>query len=805
MIHRFTTRKYKSIILFFILFTSTTNLAIAQSDYIIRGQVFNNDGKPIVSATVLLQKIWDSSVLKILQTNDSGKYSINLDSIDNTQIKVLALGYLSSIKFIPSQTHYPVVNFILSKEKYLEEVTVTSRKPVFEEKVDRTVFNVENSTAALGGNALDALKRTPGVQILNSEVSIAGKGSVSIMINGRLQQLSGNDLIQFLQSIPSDNLAKIEVITAPPAKYDAEGNSGIINLIMKKNLKQGFNGSVTTSYQYTVLGSPAVSASFNYRKEKLNIFCNANTGIFAWRYSNRTSTYNLGQMGAQNINTNSFNKNATFQLSADYSLSKRSLIGLQFTEGINKLSNYENVRATYCDASGNLDSIIYTNGTTRESNKGKHTLNLNYEWKIDTSGRKLYANADYYSQTAQKSRSYNVHDYIPGNVPSTGIENMFVANPAITIKSVKADIEWPMKKTKILFGGKVAVVENSADNIFNIFDGTNFVIDSTQTNSFSYKEQTQAVYISGQKAVGKYELQLGLRGERTQTDIDSKTTGQNKRNEYTQIFPSGYLQYKFNDNNVLSMTFTRRISRPGYSLLNPFRLYYSPNYYVVGNPDLKPSFNNNLDFTYRWRSKLSLKIFARQVDNYWDHIIQTDPVSGITSLTRANIGFARHLGMNFSYQFDLKKWWQSRNSVNAVYNHFNLHYYNQRNTFSGFNEWFETGNSFYLNKNKTISAELEAYYYTPRQKDYKKWAELSSINIGIKILLLDKNLIIVLNLEDLMAKGYWLQTNVYNGSIAYSYDNARGGRLSVTYKFGNKNLKGRRDRNISNEEIQRVN
>jgi hypothetical protein len=211
-----------------------------------------------------------------------------------------------------------------------------------------------------------------------------------------------------------------------------------------------------------------------------------------------------------------------------------------------------------------------------------------------------------------------------------------------------------------------------------------------------------------------------------------------------------------------------------------------------------------MEIAYRWKSKYSFKIFGRQTDNYWDRLYRTDSATSTSSSTRANIGLARFCGFNISGQFAITKWWDTRSTINAGYCYYRLHYYNTETILTGINEWFETNNSFYLNKDKTITAELNAYYYTPRRKDYKIWADMSTFDINFRWMLLDKNLIIAVHLEDLMAKAYWRQTNVFNGTNEYTYDGARGGRLSVTYKFGNKNVKIKMS-DHSNEEIQRTN
>lgn len=782
-----------------ILFTNA-----AEAQIIIRGRITDGTGKPVPSANVLLQSAKDSSIIKAVVADSGGHYYMDVVGVINALLRADAYGFATQVKSVTGSESSQTINFSLIADKALAGVTISSRRPVIEEKIDRTVFNVENSITAIGGDALEALKKTPGVQVMTTEINIAGKNSASIMINGRLQQLSGMDLIQLLHTIPADNLSKIEVITAPPAKYDAEGNAGIINIVTKKNLKSGLRGSAVAAYQQNKVGSPDASLLLSYRKNKLNVFCNANGGVFGWKYTSRTTTYFPPQRWEQELNQFSYNKNATIQAGADYNITPNMIIGFQYTEGFSKMHNTDTTRTNVFNENNKLDSFIYSTGSTHDNYKGKHTLNLNYEWKIDSTGRKLNVDADYYNQAMTRNREFVIKDFIGDAFSGIGSDNRLEANPTITIKSIKADVEWPTKFMTLGFGGKMAFVDNSANNVYKIYNGAEYGVDTTRSNAFSYAEQTDAIYMNGQKSVNKFDFQAGLRAEQTVTNTNSPTTGLRYRNEYTQLFPSGYVQYRMNDKNVFSINFVRRINRPGYNMLNPFRLYYNANSYVVGNPALKPSFINGLELSYRLRNKYSFKIFARQVDNYWDRLIQTDP-AGLTVLTRANIGISKGAGININGQFQITKWWEMRNSINVMYSYFRLHYYDAAVTLTGMNEWFETSNSFFLNKTKTLSAEVAGYYYTPRQKDFKKWGEMTNIEFGIKAQLLNKNLIIALDMEDLLKKAYWQQTNVINNATEFSYDNSCGGRLSITYKFGNKNIKGKRDRGNASEEMQRVN
>lgn len=792
-------------LLFLAVIIMLPGLTIAQIEHTVQGKVINAEGKPVAFAVMVLQSRSDSTIIKGENTDSNGDYRIKVSSVANTILKASAAGYETQIQNVNASNTNQVINFILHPGKTLSEVTVSSKKPIYEQKVDRTVFNVENSIAAIGGNALDALKKAPGVMVMNSDISIAGKNSVSVMINGRMQQLSGEDLMQLLRSIPAENLSKIEVITTPPAKYDAEGNSGMINIVTKKTMKEGFKGSATAAFQQNTMSSPEIGTMLNYRKDKLNVFCNANAERFAWQYTNRTTTFYPTQRWESAIDQYSYTKLATVQLGAEYNVSRSSIAGFQFTEAVSSMDNNDKTTSRSVNTSNKIDSMIYATGNTNEFSKGKHTVNINYEWKIDTTGKKLNVDADYYSQATQKNRSYQTQDLMPDGSSRSGTDGRLSANPAIDIRSVKADVEWPLKTMALSFGGKAAFVTNSADNIYKVLNGADFISDTTKTNAFSYAEQTQALYVSGRRSIGKYDIQMGLRGEHTFTKTYSATMGQEHKNEYTQLFPTGYLQYRMDDNHVFSISYARRINRPGYNMLNPFRYYYSSNSYVVGNPDLKPSFTDMLELQFRWKSRYSFKVYTRQTNDYWDRLIQTDSVTEINSLTRANIGVARNCGLNINAQFAITKWWESSNSANAGYDYYRLHYYNSVSVFSGMHVWFETSNSFFLNKRKTVSAEISGYYHSPRQKDYKQWGEMSTVEIGFKAQLLDKNLIIALTTEDLLARAYWIQTNSYNGAIEFSNDNSRGGRISVTYKFGNKNVKGKRDRNTNNEELQRVN
>ncbi len=776
---------------------------MAKAQQTLSGTITSTNGAVVKKATIELLNSSDSSIYKTATADNKGRYSFVADNITNKILKIDAPGYVLQAKTIAAND--TVLNFVLSPIKALSEVTVTDRKRLIEQKADRTVFNVENSVSAQGGDALGALKKTPGVQVIQNQVTIVGKSGVSIMVNGRLQQLTGDELMQFLHSIPADNLSKIEVITSPGARYDAEGNSGIINLVTKKNLKQGLRGSVTGAYSRNSYGSPSGSASLQYRTGKLNLYTNDNADVWNWVYTNRAKFYYPDIRWEQTINQEYGGKSARAQVGADYILGKNSTIGVVYSKGFGGSDNKEHIQSAGYVTGIAPDSVERTEGTTHEVYKGKHTLNLNYEWRIDSTGKKLNIDADYFTQSTERERNFEVKKYVgDGNSMLAVSDNRILSDPSITIRSAKADLELPYSFARLSLGAKASFVNNDGSFTYLVKTGEAFAKDSSKSNRFLYDEQIQAAYLTAQKNIAGLDIQAGLRLEHTHTKGYTPATGQTNETDYTQLFPSLSLGYKADEKNSYGFTYTRRVSRPGYNFLNPFRFYYTPNSYTEGNPNLKPSTNNVLELSWFMESKYYVRLRTAQISNYWDRLIITDNTTGTSSTTRVNIGKAALYSASFGFAYNVTKWWEFRGDINGQYSSFSLNGYGSENSYSGYNGWINVSNTFYLNKSKTIIAELNGYYYTPRQKDYKLWAEMSDIDGGIKAMFLNKCLTIGINFEDPFQKAYWFQTNKLNGATEYSYDDGRFVCLTVSYKFGNKNIRAKRERSEAIEEIQRA-
>jgi hypothetical protein len=271
--------------------------------------------------------------------------------------------------------------------------------------------------------------------------------------------------------------------------------------------------------------------------------------------------------------------------------------------------------------------------------------------------------------------------------------------------------------------------------------------------------------------------------------------------DYTKLFPSAVVQYSPNQKHSFNLTFARRISRPNYTFLNPFKFYYTPNTYVEGNPSLQPAYNYLTKFNYAYKSNLNVVVLYNHIINYFDRVYTLDSMHQTNAVSRKNLGNKQVLALEIDYTLQPTKWWEVMGNINGGFMKFNATTSGTKNEFSKFNWWTEITNNFYLNKSKTLIAELSGYYYSPRQRDVVYWAEMSAVGFGIRYMLLNKNLSIAVAGDDIFAKSYWLQTNKLNNTVEYSYD-GHSYRLSISYKFGNKNIKGKQVKSL--EEIQRA-
>ncbi len=791
------------ILLLCLFFTSAT---VAQQ--VVNGTITSAKGSPIPFAYAMLRQLPDSGIIRTTVADSEGNYRIEAPKQKQLLITIAATGYISVSKNIDPILPSQQIDISLAQDNTLNEVTVSSKKPLIEHKIDRVIFNVENSITAIGGDALDAIGKAPGVHVNGTEgISLAGKSTVSLMIDDKLMELGGEELAEVLHSIPSENIARIEVITAPPAKYDAAGNSGMINIVTKKRKQQGLNGSVTGNLAQNSLTSARGAGAFNYRKDKLNIYGNTSFGDNYSKPIERQTAFYPDEQWNQVNHVDNLNNYHYSQLGADYDINPRSVIGILYTYAGSTPKMIEHINGTWAGAGNSIDSFVNT--SAHDANFGeRNVVNLNYVWKIDSTGKKLSTDGDFFTRTGRMVRDFTTNDLLTDGTP-TGINSTdrSTGEQVLYIGSVKADMELPTPFAKISFGAKASWIHVVSDNVFQYLDTGAYITDPTKTNKFDYHENTQALYLSVQKKLSKqWDAQAGLRGEYTQTQANSITIAQVNNTQYFKLFPTAYLQYTPNENNVFNLNYNRRIDRPNMLQINPFRRYLTPSSYEEGNPFLQPSYTSNLEFSYTLKSNYTFTTYVQHTTQAASQILDVDTVNKGLYYRYANIGTSTNYGITASAVISPAKWWESNTQFYGFHAHVVANYYNTAVYTQYDQDGFviENDNTFTLNKQKTLLAECGLMYVSTQIENYNYRFPAFNFNAGIKALFFKRNLIVGFNVNDIFATDVIKTRNLYNGSITNNYYDERGAQLSVTWKFGNKNIKSKRDRNSTLEESKRM-
>ncbi|MFA6059708.1 MAG: TonB-dependent receptor [Taibaiella sp.] len=771
----------------------------------IRGVILNGQKEPVSHAVIVLLHEKDSAILQTILPDSAGNFSIEIPEIQNKLVKVIAMGYDDEIRRIEMAAGALQRMDFLLKEKELETIDIIATRPLYERKADRMIFNVSASIIATGGNALDVIKKAQGVIVQQSDytINLTGKSSVLVLVNDRLVQLFGEDLFAYLQSLLSDNIDRIEIITAPPARYDAAGNSGLINIVLKKNKVAGVNGNIRVGYEQASYGKRIAGGDINYRKGNLNLYGNVNYVNGANQIAERLSTPYSGQLFKVNDDYKRILKPLQYTLGADYDIHKNGVLGIQWMSSYaNRIDEADNGIEVLKFPEMSLDSTMLTTGYSKRNNSN-NILNVNYAWNIDTSGKKLTFNANKLWFNGKRTNDFTTIHYKDEFSTPTGVQsqNRSDGKQQINIMTVQTDITLPYSFVSLSSGGKLSFIDNKSNNRFGYYDKDGYHEDPLISNSFEYNEKVQALYVSVQKMLDKWSFQAGLRGEFTQTKGYSLNLNQTNTSQYFNLFPTVYIQYQMNENHNWNLNYSKRINRPGYRSLDPFRAYATPYHYNEGNPFLLPSFNHNLELDYTYKNHITWSAFYQYERNHFASVWMIDSLQHITSGISMNFADFISYGINAQGSFQLLKWWELQAQLSLQEQQLKSKIYTSTEQsyklptcYAGLN------NSFVLNKVKTLFAEINMFYLGKHREDFLEINALGSVDMGLKALLLDKKFTVNVSVTDIFATQKARGSHIITGQTIDNYFDTRNVRVSLNYKFGNKKIKAKRDRDIGIEE-----
>ncbi|MNU12915.1 hypothetical protein D3C71_09480 [compost metagenome] len=681
--------------------------------------------------------------------------------------------------------------------KNIESVTIEGKKKLLlERKADRLIFNVEASVASQGMDGSETLANVPMLKVDDNlgSISIAGKSSVNVMVNGRMLNLSGTNLINYLKTIRSENIAKIEVITTPPAKYEAQGNSGLINIILKKNPNLGWSGSVNTGLNQRTYSGGNSTGSLNYQTEKLSLSLKTSYTDGAKRSEENYSILGASQNYSRSVRKDMW-KELTPNLNLSYKLNKNSEIGMEYIYAHQK-SGMDIVNETR-----NVDTdLSVENLLTKTFHREKtptHTLSAYYDLKLDSLGKKLSFAGNFFKNNSDTDVNFSTLKLSDNSIQYVNTRS--IVEPQVF--SLQGDLELPFSFGTIETGLKFNQFKNATDlQYFNIINNQ-YVPDLQRANLFEYKEENYAAYFSYAKSFGEHwETKAGLRYENTQVQSFTPSTNLENKYNYGQWFPSAFVSYK-KEKNVFSLSYSRRINRPSMSNLNPFRWYENPYSYSSGNPLLKPSYINNLELGYTYNSKFSASIYYLKLKNGFGQVSYLDGLTQIgTYLNHYDNNF---YGANASYTDKFFKFWETSLSLNGSLTDskiFNV----EAEAKNGYSVSYSINNTFTINKNKTVFFFLNYSQDLPYKNVNSYFHNFSNLTSGIKVSLMEKQLQINATVTNIFAQRY--RGDMYfkdNSQHFNNYWDGRSFRLNVNYTLGN-NKKKRSTKSISFEEKDRA-
>jgi hypothetical protein len=796
----------KNVWLIHLVFILLSSSSYAQN--VILGQIENERSEPVEFATVILKS--DSIVIGDALTDSSGFFKITYIKNLTTKphLEINSLGYqkkeISITDILNKYLHLDNIT-LQNDPKTLNDIVVTSKVPLLEKKVDRLVFNVEKSVASMGSDALEVLAKTPSVKVSNGDISIVGKSGVNVMINNRLQQLSGEELINYLKTIQASDISKIEVITNPSAQYDAAGNSGLINIVLKRNKSNGFAGSVNSTYKQASFGTFSSSGSLSYKTERNTFTIGLNYSKGATGPTEGIKTYYPDQIWDQTDKRRDYQDYRKLQLGFDRKLSKTSSIGINYSVAQNHPNMDENISTNILSPVNKLDSIISTNALTRKTTLF-HSANAYYEKTLDTNGRKLSVSSDFLTYNDNKTRNFNTTNYIEEYQPTSYIQNKNYASQIINLYTLKADLDLPNKILNISVGTKVSYIDNSNDNKFYNYSNQNYILDATKTDAFKYTENTEAIYINGNKTLHKFDFQTGLRGEYTETKGQSIFYNKTTSNYYFRLFPTLFINYKRNDNNTFSISYGKRINRPSYAYLNPFKWYFNPYSYVEGNPFTTPSFNNNFELSHTFKNFLTTSLSYSVQTNDFAQITFLDSINHFQKTTVLNYLSRNSIDLGTSVDVNKISWLESINQLNIYYNISHSSNAATISKLAGYGGYISSYNTLVLNKKRTFLGEINFWYQLPTVGGVQHFKSIYNFDLGIKSMFFNKHLQVAVNATDILKSNIQRYYGVTNGikQESRNYYDYRNLRLSLKYNFGKAKI-NTKEHNSNADERKRVN
>jgi len=764
-------------------------------DLTITGTVQNQENEVIAYANVLLLKALDSALVKGASTNEDGTYRItNLTkgnyllkaSFIGNESKVMALNLDADIKLSPI-----IVN---DTDQRLDEVVVTSLKPRLERKIDRLVFNVEN-TAYADGDVWDVLKITPSVMVINDNLSVKGSTEVGILINGRKVNIPHDDIVNLLSGTSAANVQKIEVITNPPAKYSAE-ESVLINIVMKKNLIAGYNGAIYNKYAQGILPKHTIGTDHFFKGKKVQLSLNYNFNhdrdvTYYTDITNFPNDDNSSKWSAEQEYLNNSRKH-NLSLFFDYDLSAKSRIS--FSSITLWQPGRDRSYDTETQVAGN--ELLSRFSTLNNSNQQKLNTSyyIDYIQDLNKEGAQISFNGHFTHYNEDKDQLLESVFFDNSNKAYGNNDFTTNSNQRINLYSIQGDYESPLGESgRIESGLRYAGIASNSSIVQQGFDRDQPGIDPSEVGDFDYDESIYAAYISYSNKWNRWNLKTGLRAEYAEVEGESSAVELFNERKNFELFPSFSIQYTPNKKHEFNLYYFRKISRPRYYDVNPFQTFQSTFSTIEGNPKLLAATRFYIAGGYTFDKSYTIELFYKKEKNGLSELIFQNNDNNLLQFISSNLDQEESYGLDFSISKDFGNFYNCY-VLTSFYREmidFTNVSTNSLVELNQFSWMLRNSNSFSLLSDRTLSADINIIYTSALLSGNSKFDAFGAVNFMMRKTFYNKKLSVSLGVDDIFNQGNQFNTRNYEDQNGTSLKKGENRLLvmGLRYKFGNSKIR----------------
>lgn len=772
----------------------------------LKGKITDNANNPLPSVAISLLNSTDKKFVKAVVSNLEGDFRIKNVANGAYVLKIESLGFklkeTSTIQ-INSDKNLGTIMLVEATET-LDEVVIKTEKPMVQVLADKTVFNVQNTINTAGDSGFDLLRKAPGVVVDNNDnVIVEGKNGVLFYIDGKPSVLRGEDLVNFLKTLQSTDIESIEIITQPSSKYDAEGNAGIVNIVLKRDKSLGTNGSLTSGYIQGDYARFSNALSFNNRSKKTSFYGSVSNGIGeSFGFLNLNRTQNGTNFNAKSETVFDYN-NTNTRFGFDCYANRKSTFGVILSGNFSDNFSDTNSRTPITPQGQNSPSNVLVAGSDTDSNVYNLYTNINYKFD-DKKGTTFNVDVDFGKYRSDRE-NLQPNFYFNGDETQIVSENTFfiVSPTTINLFTAKADYEQNFLKGKLSLGVKFSLINTLNDfDFFNVNNGQN-QIDNMRSNDFDYDENINAAYVNFNRKYEKFNFQVGLRVENTQSEgrLTSMQTSNNDivKRSYTDFFPSGGITYQMNRKNSLALNYSTRIQRPNYQNLNPFEYRIDELSFRKGNPFLQPQYTNNIKLSHTYNYRLTTSISYSFIRDFFAQVTEAQG-NDQNFINVRNVANQRIINLGISYPSKFTNWWSYYISVNAF-----------RSIFEATNPDFvgvsQNSLSFYaqntFNLPNGYRFEVSGWYSSPSiWGGTYRTNSLGSLNLAIQKKFFNDKLNIRLGVDDVLFTSPWSGTTQFGDLFidGSGGSDSRQFKINLTYNFGSNEVKKARKRSTGLED-----